>query len=292
MLPYELVGFYGTNKTKEARESKEKSCILWKFKFKIVPKLSHKSYELWNSFVDWLVEKQIEIIADFEHVIEIVYEMSSDSTYIKKRIGNTEVLFKANEIRYGQKTYAITHDSVEIEQKKIIAEMKPNGAVIIQGIFHVRNENRKEEWIPPFNEKIKKSIEGGKAVAVINASVKDGKMGGQIIVNTERRELVSNKLYHKNWIHNTSGSAEVMVLLELITLLEKKGRNIREGKIVIGIDYKRAYRKIEKDIRKSNEYAQESGAEIAMIKRLIKKIKFEVEIKLIRGHESNIDGYQ
>ena len=28
MLPCELVGFYGTNKRKEARESKEKSCIL------------------------------------------------------------------------------------------------------------------------------------------------------------------------------------------------------------------------------------------------------------------------
>ena len=92
--------------------------------------------------MDQLVEKQIEIITDFEHVIEIVYEMSSNSTYIKKRIGNTEVLFKANKIRYGQKMYEIMHDSVETEQKKIIAEMKPNGAVIIYGIFHIRNENR------------------------------------------------------------------------------------------------------------------------------------------------------
>ena len=34
-----------------------------------------------------------------------------------------------------------------------------------------------------------------------------------------------------------------------------KDRNISEGKIIIGIDYKRAYRKIVNDIRKSNEYA-------------------------------------
>ena len=60
--------------------------------------------------------------------------------------------------------------------------------------------------------------------------------------------------------------------LELITLLEKKGRNIREEKIVIGIDYKRAYRKIEKDIRKSNEYAQESDVEIAIIKDWWKRL--------------------
>ena len=76
-----------------------------------------------------------------------------------------------------------------------------------------------------------------------------------MIVNKENKELLSNKLHHKNWIDNTSGSAEVIVLLELITILEKKGRNIQEGKVVIGIDYKWAYKKIVREIRKSNEYA-------------------------------------
>ena len=37
---------------------------------------------------------------DFENKIETVYEMSSNSVYVKKRIGNTEVIFKENEIRY------------------------------------------------------------------------------------------------------------------------------------------------------------------------------------------------
>ena len=40
-------------------------------------------------------------------------------------------------------------------------------------------------------------------------------------------------------------------------------------------------------IRKSNEYAQELGAEIAKIKSLLEKIKFIVKIKLIPGHESS-----
>ena len=43
--------------------------------------------------------------------------------------------------------------------------------------------------------------------------------------------------------------------------------------------------KIEKEIRKSNEHTQNLGAKVAMIKQLLKKIKFEVEIKSMRGYE-------
>ena len=89
-----------------------------------------------------------------------------------------------------------------------------------------------------------------------------------------------------------SGSAEVIVLLELLVVLERRGRGIDYGKIEIGIDYRRAHKKIMSAIKKSNEYAKESGAEIARIKRLLKKIKFDIEIKLIRGHKNNIGEYR
>ena len=39
-------------------------------------------------------------------------------------------------------------------------------------------------------------------------------------------------------------------------------------------------------------YAQEAGAEIAMIKKLLEKIKFEVEIELVRGYEKEIETYR
>ena len=41
--------------------------------------------------------------------------MSSNGVYVKKRIGNTEVIFKENEIRYGQRTYVITEGNIETE---------------------------------------------------------------------------------------------------------------------------------------------------------------------------------
>ena len=39
-------------------------------------------------------------------------------------------------------------------------------------------------------------------------------------------------------------------------------------------------------LRRTNDYAQESGAEISRIKELLQRIKFEVKIKLVRGHEN------
>jgi uridine kinase len=37
------------------------------------------------------------------------------------------------------------HEIVETEWKKINAEMKPNGVIIIYGIFHVSNTSMNEE---------------------------------------------------------------------------------------------------------------------------------------------------
>ena len=56
ILPCKLVGFQGSSRTKEVRECEEKSYVMWKFNFKVVPKLSWKLFELWNGFVEWLVE--------------------------------------------------------------------------------------------------------------------------------------------------------------------------------------------------------------------------------------------
>ena len=51
------------------------------------------------------------------------------------------------------------------------------------------------------------------------------------------------------------------------------------------LNYKKGYKKIVNQVQKSNMHAQEAGAEISMIKTLLRKIKFEVRLKLVRGHE-------
>ena len=102
MLLCKLVGFKGDRKTKEARYDEDKSYVIWRKKFEDVPKPSKKSYQLWYNFVDWLVNKKIETIVDFENEIDTVYKITRDKQYIKKKIGEDEVVYKAKNIRYGQ----------------------------------------------------------------------------------------------------------------------------------------------------------------------------------------------
>ena len=141
VLPCELVDFKGERKTKEAANDEDKSCVLWKTKFDQVPKPSQKSYRLWNEFVDWLLSKRIETIVDFDLEVDTIYKMSSDKKYVKKKEGNEEVLLKATRIMYGQQIYEETNEDIENNWKMIIAEMKPNRAVIMHGTFHVRSED-------------------------------------------------------------------------------------------------------------------------------------------------------
>ena len=115
-----------------------------------------------------------------------------------KRIDKNAVQFKVNKMRYGQRTYSITHEIVKTEQKKIITEMKPNRAILIYGTFHISNMSMNEEQYLSFNDEVKRNIEEGKAVAVTDASIKNGKMGGsQVMSNMNKIELFSNQLYHK-----------------------------------------------------------------------------------------------
>ena len=159
--------------------------------------------------------------------------------------------------------------------------MKLNRAMIVYGIFHVNvRENKPRYYL--FNEEITKSIEDRLAVSATEASVKEAHMrGAQIITDVEKNFELRNQLYHKEQNDNTLGFAEVIVLLELITVLEQRGRQIRNSKVKIGFDNRKHHCKIVYSLKKSNVYAQEAGAEIAMIKKLLNKIQFEVEIILV-----------
>jgi len=108
------------------------------------------------------------------------------------------------------------------------------------------------------------------AYAASDASVKDSSIGGYWILADEHKRFKKEQiLYHKQWNNNSSGVAEVLVLLELLEVMEYKGQHIEEGKISIGFDHRQAYKKIVSQIKRNNVYAQESGAEISCIKDLL-----------------------
>ena len=132
-----------------------------------------------------------------------------------------------------------------------------------------------------FNKIITESIRGGTAVVASDALVKENCIGGyQIIANYQSKNLFKNETYHQQWKDNTSSVAEVIILLKLITVLEKKGKHINQGKIKTGLNKRKSYIKIVQEICKLNTCAWEVGEEIAMIKKKLKKIKFDIEMSL------------
>ena len=140
MLTHELIGFFG-QKTRGAREEKEDSCVKWKYKFCEVPSPSKKSHSAHMKFVEWLFQKEINTVVDFEKNIETRCQVSSDGICVKEQFENRETIFKENGKMHGQKVCEITEERVESVWKKTIVEMRPSGIFINCGTFHVRDDN-------------------------------------------------------------------------------------------------------------------------------------------------------
>jgi len=292
VLPCELVGFNGERTTKEMREHYSQSCVKWTMEFEKVPKPSKKSYQIWEEFIKWLKEQKIQTIVDFEPWIQTNLQISPDREYIRDASKEVVKYYKRGEIMYGHQVYKEIDDEVSIEWKKMIAELKENGRLEVHGIFYSHQEDSEIQY-QPFDEIMTRSIIEGKAVAATDASVKDGQMGGRwILSNTQQSAKISGELYHKEWDDNTIAIAETITLLELLTVIERRGRHIENGSIEIGFDHKRQYRQITGKIMKSNIYAQEGGAEIAAIKEIIDRINFEIKITLVKSHDKQIGTYQ
>ena len=105
------------------------------------------------------------------------------------------------------------------------------------------------------------------------------------MTSKEKSFKIEKGIFNSNWEDNSSGWAEVIVLLELVTVLEMKKRHITQGKIAIGFAYKKSYKKFFKYSLKSNEHMREAGGEITLIKKLLKKIKVNVALKLVTWYE-------
>ena len=69
-------------------------------------------------------------------------------------------------------------------------------------------------------------------------------------------------------------------------MIEKKRRNINRGKIEVALDNSKFHRGIANDIVKLCKHAQDAGAEVAQMRRLLKNIRFEVDFKLVRGRKT------
>ena len=113
---------------------------------------------------------------------------------------------------------------MQVQQKELIAEIKPNGSVIVHSIINVATEESSIEYVAPFSAETTSKIEEGKAIANADALTKNNEMEGCQIIADESREINNNnKLHSKKQISNIPSVAEEIVLLELIKVIETKG---------------------------------------------------------------------
>ena len=107
-----------------------------------------------------------------------------------------------------------------------------------------------------------------KAYSALDASIKEAKMGRhQLITNKKKQEIIQNTLFHKRQNNNTIKGVEAIVILELVTVLYKRSRNITSGKITIGIDNPKVCKGIVNKIYKVTYFSYDTKAEVAQIRK-------------------------
>ena len=78
-----------------------------------------------------------------------------------------------------------------------------------------------------------------------------------IIVN--RNEELSNRVHHKELNKNSSKAAEVVVLLELVAVIVKKSKHVRDRKIIVALDCREAHEEIAKEMHKDSKLSYNRG---------------------------------
>ena len=73
---------------------------------------------------------------------------------------------------------------------------------------------------------LERKIENRIAIAATDASVKDDKIGGYWIMTDKFKRIhVENRLCHEEQENNASGVTEIIVLLELTSMIAKRSKH-------------------------------------------------------------------
>jgi len=104
ILPCELVGLKGREETKSYKNELERSCLMWKVPFLILPKPSEKSIGLWLEFIQWLKSKEIMTICDFTSMCTSKVQISGDLQFLKEIMEDKVEYYWKQTSRYGHES--------------------------------------------------------------------------------------------------------------------------------------------------------------------------------------------
>ena len=87
--------------------------------------------------------------------------------------------------------------------------------------------------------------------------------GHQRVINVDVNKEIFNTLYYEDQGKNATAGVEAIILLKLLVVIEKKGRNIEEGQIIVGLDDRKTHREIVEETQKTSKTIKDAEAEIA-----------------------------
>ena len=95
------------------------------------------------------------------------------------------------------------------------------------------------------------------------------------------------EMHTKEWKYNIPKKVEVLVLLDLITTMNKKSHCIINSTISIAIDNKKIQKITYRKIVVVNQYNQDSAAKITAIKRIIEQSLIEIFINRVLAYKES-----
>jgi len=96
---------------------------------------------------------------------------------------------------------------------------------------------------------------------------------------------MENRLYSNQWKENTAKSAEGVILLDLVKIIQIKSHHIDSDYMILTINCRELYRMINGNMVTPNKHMQDAVAKAAMINQVLDQIKFKIQIQLQRGHK-------
>ena len=90
----------------------------------------------------------------------------------------------------------------------------------------------------------------------------------------------------QKWIQNTCGSAEGIMVLELIQAIVKNAKQLDQGSIKIHVDCEKVWEMLTEDLLKASCYAGDGGSFISKIRELENETKVDLQYVHIKTSES------
>jgi len=142
------------------------------------------------------------------------------------------------------------------------------------------NSPQEEADSVAFNQHIDAAIRNRRAVAVVDASVKERYIAAYWLITTlEESRKYSNNISSSNWVNGAIPAAEGLGLLNLIREINTKTKHISIGEIVIYCDNRKIIKGVVSEVYKESFFTHEASATISSIREVIQTATIEISIE-------------